>query len=187
MADAADTPTTPDAGNDGGTETPKPEGGKDTGLGEAGQKALAAERDARKAAERELRDAKKATAELAAKVKEFEDRGKSDDQKKDERIAELESLVNKHKSELEAQLKAAERSKLAATVAAEKGVPVELLKGDTREALEASADKALEWRNPKGTKIPRPQGIRSGASAPPDGSTPKQQAAAALRLMRTGG
>ncbi|WP_159844900.1 hypothetical protein [Nocardia sp. CY41] len=72
-------PVTPDAP---ATDPKTPDATEDT-LGDAGKKALAAERAAKRALSKE-RD------ELAAKVKQFEDRDKSDSEKQADRIASLE-------------------------------------------------------------------------------------------------
>lgn len=154
---------------------------KDESLGEGGQKALAKERDARKAAEQAYKESQKSIADLTAKVKEFEDRDKSEAQKTADRIAELEKALQDKDSALAAKDREAERAK----VAAEKGVPLKLVTGSTREEMEAAADDALKWRGDKSPNL-RQQAHRSGAGAPPDGSSIKEQAAAAVRAMRAG-
>lgn len=123
--------TTPE---DATVETPEVEGATpDEPLGEAGIAALKAEREARKAAE-------KAAAEAAARVKEFEDREKTEAQKQQEALAAAEAEL--------AELRA---GKLRAEVASAKGVPADLLKGSTQEELEAFADALLEFRGEKQT------------------------------------
>lgn len=164
-----ETPTTED--------TPKDEGA----LGEGGQKALAKEREARKAAEQAYKDSQKSIADLTAKVKELEDRDKSEAQKAADRIAELEKALADKDTALEAK----EREATRAAVAADKGVPLKLVTGSTREEMEAAADDALKWRGDKTPNL-RQQGPRSGAGAPPDGSSLKEKAAAAVRSMRAG-
>lgn len=155
---------------------------KDEGaLGDGGQKALAKERAARKAAENAYKDSQQSIADLTAKVKEFEDRDKSEAQKTADRIAELEKALADKDSALVAKEREAERAKVAAT----KGVPLKLVTGSTREEMEAAADDAIEWRGNKAPNL-RQQGPRSGAGAPPDGSSLKSQAAAAVRSLRAG-
>ena len=63
-------------------------------------------------------------------------------QSAEERIADLESR-------LESKEKAEERAKLVAQVARKKGVPAELLSGETKEDLEAFADKLLAYSKKK--------------------------------------
>lgn len=95
-------------------------------LGENGVKALAAERDARKAAE-------KAANELAAKVKQFEDRDKSESDKLQEQLQELTSRAAK-----------AERENARLAAIAKHQIPADyhdLIQGDDEAALEASAAK----------------------------------------------
>jgi flagellar motility protein MotE (MotC chaperone) len=100
--------------------TPKVEEGAkpEETLGDAGKKALDAERAARASAEKE-RNA------LAAKVKELEDRDKSDIDKATERLADAE----KKAAENEARANRAE-------VAATSGVPVDVLAGPKSSSAE---------------------------------------------------
>lgn len=100
----------------------------DEPLGAPGLAALRSEREARAAAE-------KAAAEALAKVKEFEDRDKSEAQKQQE-------ALEKAQREL-ADLTVA---KTRAEVAAAKGVPAALLTGSTQEELEASADALIAFK-----------------------------------------
>lgn len=111
------------------TEIVHSEGAKpDEPLGEPGLAALKSEREARKAAEKSATDA-------LAKVKEFENRDKSDEQKRSEEADELRRE--------NAELKSA---KTRAEVAATKGVPANLLSGSTQEELEASADALIAFK-----------------------------------------
>ena len=122
-------------------------------LGEAGIAALKSEREARKAAE-------KSATELAARIKEFEDRDKSETERQSERLAEFERE--------NAELKSA---KTRAEVAAAKGVPVELLTGSTQEELEASADALNKFKGEKQTQrlhIPNEGNSPTNTSNPSD-------------------
>lgn len=103
-------------------------------LGESGIAALKSEREARKAAEKERSD-------LAARLKEFEDRDKSDAQKQQEAIEQLQAELAKR----DAAIAASELAKTRAEVAAGKGIPVDVLRGETREELEKFADTILEF------------------------------------------
>lgn len=161
------------------TDTTDNDADKGGALGDAGQKALAKEREARKSAEQAYKESQKSIADLTAKVKEFEDRDKGEAQKAAERIAELEKAL----ADKDSALVAKDREATRAAVAADKGVPLKLVTGSTREEMEAAADAAIEWR---GKPNLRQQGPRSGAGAPPDGSSLKSQAAAAIRAMRAG-
>jgi hypothetical protein len=139
--DPAPQPTDP-APNDPTPADPKPDDGQ---LGDAGKKAITAERQRAKAAERE-RDA------LVAKLKEIEDAGKSDAEKTAERLAAAE------KKAAESELRA-----LRAEVAAEKGLTpaqAKRLVGSTRDELVADADELLSTFGGQG------QGQRSGAPKP---------------------
>jgi len=126
-------------------EPPKP----DEPLGAPGLKALQTERDARAAAD-------KLAADLAAKVKEYEDRDKSEAEKTAERLAASE------KAAADAQIELARYK-----VAAEKGVDADLLTGDDEAAMRAAADKLLAWRGDVKPVVPKPdpaQGARPGES-----------------------
>lgn len=76
--------------------------------------------------------------EKAAKYDELEEANKTELQKAQEKAAELE---NKLKSMEQAQSIREMRNK----VAQEKGVPVELLEGETEEACQAQADRILKF------------------------------------------
>lgn len=102
----------------------------DEPLGEPGKKALQAERDARAAAEKREKD-------LAARLQEIEDRDKTEEQKRAERLAALEESDKSKTAKL-----------LRYEVAAAKDIPLsaaDRLKGSTKEEIEADADalKAL--------------------------------------------
>lgn len=115
-----------------GTEGATLEG---TELGENGVKALAAEREARKVAE-------KATADLAKKLKAIEDRDKTEAQRQQE---ELETA--------RAELEALTTAKTRAEVAAEKVVPTTLLAGpasNSPEDIAKFADALLAFRGEQG-------------------------------------
>lgn len=97
-------------------------------LGEAGIKALKAERDANKAAKANI-------ATLEAKVKAYEDRDKTEDEKRAEQVKQLE------------QTNAANALKvLQYEVAAEKGIPLQMasrLRGNDRDSMIEDADSLL--------------------------------------------
>jgi hypothetical protein len=114
---------------------------KDDGaLGDAGKRALAAERDARRKAENDL----KAARDELATVKADQDSSKSDLQKVLDKVAGLETRAE-----------AAERAALVAQVASEKGLTpsqAKRLQGDTRAELETDAEELLEAFGNKGDK-----------------------------------
>ena len=104
--------------------------------------------------EQRAKDANRRVKELepvAAKAVELEEASKSELQKAQERAEAAERAL------AEATATAAR-----AEVAAAKGVPVALLSGDTREALEASADALLAFRD---------ETARKGNYAPSEGRT----------------
>lgn len=121
---------------------------------------------------------------------------KSKAEKLDEIERANQSELDRIKADLEAERSArqqAEFSSLRAEVSALKGVPAAGLTGTTREELEASADALLEWHNaakPAPTKIETASsggGLKSGASGNDNSKlSPKEQAAEALRKLRSG-
>lgn len=122
----------------------------DEPLGEGGLKALNAEREARAAAEKAAKDA-------LARVKEFEDRDKSEAQKQQEALEQAQKEL--------AELTVA---KTRAEVAAAKGVPAVLLNGSTQEELEASADALIAF---KGEQPKQKLIIPNEGNAPSSSST----------------
>jgi hypothetical protein len=95
---------------------------KDKPLGDAGEKALAAERKARREAEAALKD-------VQAQLQQLTDKDKS----------ELDKLRDEN-AQLKAEAADAATRALRLEVAAEKGVKARWLTGATREELEAAAD-----------------------------------------------
>lgn len=123
---STEAPATPDVITEPVVEA---EGAKpDEPLGEGGLKALNAERERANAAEKAAKDA-------IARVKEFEDRDKSEGQKQQEAL----EAAQRELAELTV-------AKARAEVAAAKGVPVGLLSGSTQEELEASADALIAFK-----------------------------------------
>lgn len=120
-------------------------------LGDGGKKALQAERDARKTAER-------TTAELSARLKQFEDAN----------LSELER-TKKAAEESAAELAKLRHENTRNKVAIDKGVPadlVEFLTGDTEGDIAAKADLLLARLNTPGTPKPDPsQGAKGEATA----------------------
>lgn len=151
VVDAAKAPTDgvkPDEGVKPTGENKPDEGVKpDEALGEAGIKALHAERDARKVAEDRIKD-------YEARLKEFEDRDKTEQEKAAEHAAQLAADLDAKT----ASLAALELNLARVEVAHAKGVPAELvprLRGETREELEADADALLEIVGKRDAEAPR--------------------------------
>ena len=120
-------------------------------LGDGGKKALQAERDARKAAER-------SAAEYAAKLKEIEDAN----------LSELER-TKKLAEESAAELARLRSENVRNKVAIDKGVPadlIEFLTGDTEGDIAAKADLLMARLNAPGTPKPDPsQGAKGDGTA----------------------
>ena len=133
------------------------------GLGEGGKKALSAEREARKAAE-------KAAAELKAKLDEIEQANLSD----------LEKAQQAAKAATD-RLAEMEATSLRQKVAIEKGVPakwVDRLRGDTEEELAADADQILADIQQSPT-TPKPD-LSQGSQGTPQPATAADKFAAAF-------
>lgn len=149
-----------DAGKAEGAKAPKP-AGDEAKLGDGGKRALQEERKAR-------RDAEKNLTALEARLKEFEDRDKTELQK----LAEAQQTA-------EQRATAAEQALARYRVATAKGVPADLvdrLRGDTEEELAADADRLLDL---VGTRRPPnfDGGARTTAAAAPDMNALIRQAA----------
>ena len=135
---------------DPGTENTQ---GEPADLGDAGKKALAAERDARKAAE-------KTAADYKAKL----------DQIEQANLPELEK-AQRAAQEAQDQLATATRLNTRNQVALAKGVPADLvdfLTGDTENEISAKADVLLARLN--APAAPRPDLTQGGKSARSTGS-----------------
>ena len=136
MADEIEQPTTDEPAMD----SPQPETTPTPAdLGDAGKKALAQERAARKTAEERV----KALEPFEAQIRKLEESSKSDLEKANEARAALEAKVSKM-----------EADNLLASVAFSKGVPsaaIKFLSGTTQEELETSADELLALTTPGAT------------------------------------
>lgn len=143
------------------TNAPPQENQPDEGddLGEKGERALDAWKQRAKAAESEAKRART----LEARLKEIEDKDKTEAEKQAARTAAAETEAASARTEL-----------LRLKVATSKGLPSNLadrLRGTTEEEMVADADELLAVFKPKGGPAPRSfdGGARSG-SAPRGGS-----------------
>lgn len=148
-------PETPDEGEKPSPETPDDVGGL--------KSALEKEREARKNAEKQAKEAGK----LAAKLKEYEDRDKTETEKQAEAIK---ALTNERDE--------AAASLLRYQVAAEKALDpelVEFLPSGTREEMEAAADKMLaKLGDITKPRTPAPTSTQ-GKSGQPSAPTPADE------------
>lgn len=147
MSDADNTAEQPQA------EAPEVRGEQPTPedhLGDAGKRALAAERDARKAAERQL-------SEATARLKEIEDAN----------LSEIEK-AKRDAEEARTQLVQMQREGARNRVALEKGVPsdlIEFITGDDEEQMAAKADLLMSRLNST-PSTPKPDFTQGAAPAP---------------------
>lgn len=117
-------------------------------LGEAGKRALDAERAARKETEKRLNEA-------LARVEQFEDSQRTEDEKRQHELETLRAQVTDEQKRREA----VERDLLVRSVAAEYGIPDELagrLSGDDRESLAEDAKTLQKLIAPSGPRKPAP-------------------------------
>jgi hypothetical protein len=144
------------------TDTAQHDDATTQGLGENGQKALAAERKAKAAAEKQAKAAQKQLDEMSKRLQEFEDRDKTEAQK----LAEA-------KTAAEGEAATAKQELMRYRIAATKKLPAELadrLKGATEDEMAEDADRLLEvFGTQQRRNTPSYDGgVRSGASAPTD-------------------
>ena len=109
----------------------------------------------------------------AEKYDEVEAASKSELEKAQERIAELERTAA-----------TAQRAALVTRIASEEGVIPEVLTGETEEEMRAAAKRVLEWASQGKRTPPTPKPLASGSASPKGGE--KGRAAAALRELRKG-
>lgn len=128
-------------------------------LGDAGKKALEAER-------RDKRAAEKRAAELEARLKEFEDRDKTESTRAIERAEAAEKAAA-----------AAESRALRLEVASEKGLTpaqAKRLVGETREELEADATELLETFKPAEAETDSHESVTDSLDLGIRGGSPKK-------------
>ncbi|MFM8155501.1 MAG: hypothetical protein ACKOAF_05430 [Actinomycetes bacterium] len=123
---------------------------------------LAAEIEKWKSLSRKHEARAKDNADKAKRLDEIEEQSKSDLQKAIERAEKAEA------QSAEAELKA-----IRAEVAASKGVPADMLRGETLEALTESADRLLEFRGTSATP-PAPSSEGQGKRGEPIGGKSDQ-------------
>lgn len=128
-------------------------------LGDAGKKALDAER-------RDKRAAEKRATDLEARLKEFEDRDKTESTRAIERAEAAEKA-----------LAAAESRALRLEIASEKGLTpaqAKRLVGETREELEADASELLETFKPASADDDSTENVTDSLDLGIRGGTPKK-------------
>lgn len=157
----------PDAKPDGDTpeDAPDDETGDVNKLGDAGKKALEVMKRERNAARKEMND-------LKAKLKEFEDKDKTEAQRLQEATEEAKSRAAKAEGNARRLQTAMDRAPEGATLVQIKAV-AKRLHGDTDEELEADADElfallAPSTQDTKKTLPGKPKEALSGGGDPGD-------------------
>lgn len=138
--------------------TEQPSDAAEDRLGDAGKRALTAERDARKAAERELADAR-------ARLKEIEDAN----------LSEIEK-AKRDAEEARSELASLQLESTRSRIALEKGVPsdlIEFITGDTAEEMAAKADVLVARLAPASTS-PKPDRTQGTSSVQQKATTADQ-------------
>lgn len=126
---------------------------------DAVRNALKTEREAARAAKEEAKAAQAEAKKLADQVKKFEDRDKSEQEKAEQRAADAEKEAS-----------TAKRKLLRLEVGSDKKLPLELaelLSGDTKEEMEAHADKLAKVVKAEDT-VSLDGGARKSTKAPDD-------------------
>ena len=143
-------------------ESQEPEATRDGGddLGDAGKKALEAERAARRETEKQLKV-------LQAQLEELQDAGKSDAEKLQRKY----ERAQQEREALQAELEARDRALLVREVADEVGLPARLaarIQGEDRDSMLADAKELMELVVPEGPRKPTPvpEAGRVGGSTP---------------------
>jgi len=124
-------------------------------LGDAGKKALEAERVARKEAEKQVKA-------FQARLEELEDAGRSDAEKQRRKAERAEQALEEARAELAAR----DRALLLREVADEVGLPTRLVnrvQGDDRDAMLADAQELMSLVAPEGPRKPAPVPEAGGA------------------------
>lgn len=111
------------------------------------------------------------------------------------KASQFDQLQESQKSELQKEREraeaaekragAAERSALQVRIAAEFGVPQEVVHGDNEESMRKAAQRLVEWRDTGKRPTPTPKQLKSG-SGPEPRTGESGRAAAALRALRQG-
>lgn len=141
----------------------KPADRSDDQLGDAGKRALDAERSARKESDARLKEA-------LERIDKFEDAQRTDEERREHELKTL----NEQLSEERARRETVERDLLAQSVAAEVGLPAGLsarLSGADREAMLADAQELKKLMEPDGPRRPAPvpEAGHVGAPQPSNG------------------
>lgn len=167
-------------------------------LGDAGKSALHKERDARrkaesarKSAESRAAVAQKALDALTAKVREFEDRDKTESEKQQEALAAAKTAAADAAAERDKASKELLRYRIGMSIEDFPASLIPRLQGETEEEIAEDAKRLMEDLGANKKQIRKAPttspGLKSGASTPGDHpADAKERAAHALRSFRKG-
>ena len=140
------------------TQQEQPQGEPKDVLGDAGKKALDAER-------KRANEAEKRFKEAAARIEEFENAQRTEEEKREHELQTLRAQIEEERKQREA----VERDLLIKSVASEFGLPDELanrLVGDDRETLVEDAKQLQKLVAPSGPRKPAPVPEAGSGSSP---------------------
>lgn len=129
--------------------------GDERDLGDAGKRALDAERRSRKEAERKAAEMDKKLAEALKRIEGYEDANRSE-------VEKMEHQLKKTREQLEdanKQRDDSNRRLLVYKIATEYGLPADMadrLQGDTEDELREDAEKLQNLLAPAGARVPWP-------------------------------
>lgn len=138
--------------------------GNENALGDAGKRALAAERRARKEADKKLAEYEKRLNDAQKRIEGFEDANRDELEKREHKLKKAQEQLEAKQQELDAL----NRKMLTTQIAAEYGLPQDManrLQGDTEETLREDAEKLQALLAPKSPRQPWPvhqEGADSG-------------------------
>ena len=135
-------------------------------LGDAGKRALDAERRARKEADKRIAEYEKRLNDAQKRIDSFEDANRDELEKREHKLKKAQEELEKKSRELDAL----NRKVLTTRIAAEYDLPQDMasrLQGDTEQDLREDAEKLQALLAPRSARIPAPvrqEGANSGNS-----------------------
>lgn len=178
MADQNATPENTEETHVEVTETARTETGDENALGDAGKRALDAERRARKDADKRVAEAEKRLAEAQKRIEGFEDANRDELEKREHKLKKAQEQLEAKQRELDAL----NRKVLTTQIAAEYNLPADMgtrLQGDNEEELREDAEKLQALIAPKSPRVPWPVAQEGGETG--KNRTAQQAFADALR------
>jgi len=155
MSDQNATPNTPEENTTGEQVENTADTGNENALGDAGKRALDAERRARKEADKKLAEYEKRLNDAQKRIEGFEDANRDELEKREHKLKKAQEQLEAKSRELAAL----NRKVLTTQIAAEYDLPADMatrLQGDTEEELREDAEKLRALLAPKSPRQPWP-------------------------------